>query len=66
LGQKLLDGSLSIDATGDDVIIHIGLDSRTENRINLNETLNLRATTAAGFGIADLDISVPLMVPRSL
>ena len=57
LGQKLLDGSLSSDATGDDVIIHIGLDSRTENRINLNETLNLRATTTTGLGIADLDIS---------
>ncbi len=57
LGQKLLDGSLSSDATGDDVIIHIGLDSRTENRINLNETLNLKATTTAGLGIEDLDIS---------
>jgi flagellin len=57
LGQKLLDGSLSSDATGDDVIIHIGLDSRTENRINLNETLNLRATTTTGLGIEDLDIS---------
>jgi flagellin len=57
LGQKLLDGSLSSDATGDDVIIHIGLNSRTENRINLNETLNLRATTTTGLGIEDLDIS---------
>jgi flagellin len=57
LGQKLLDGSLSADSTSDDVIIHIGLDSRTENRINLNETLNLRATTTTGLGIEDLDIS---------
>jgi flagellin len=57
LGQKLLDGSLSSNATGDDVIIHIGLDSRTEYRINLNETLNLRATTTTGLGIANLDIS---------
>ena len=57
LGQKLLDGSLSADATGEDVIIHIGLDSRTENRINLNETLNLQATTTTGLGIEDLDIS---------
>ena len=57
LSQKLLDGSLSSDATGDDVIIHIGLNSRTENRINLNETLNLRATTTTGLGIEDLDIS---------
>ena len=57
LGQKLLNGSLSSDATGEDVIIHIGLDSRTENRINLNDTLNLRATTTTGLGIEDLDIS---------
>jgi flagellin len=57
LGQKLLDGSLSSDAAGDDVIIHIGLDSRNENRINLNETLNLKATTTTGLGIEDLDIS---------
>jgi flagellin len=57
LGQKLLDGSLSREATGDDVIIHIGLDSSTKNRINLNETLNLQATTTSGLGIDDLDIS---------
>jgi flagellin len=57
LGQKLLDGSLSRDATGDDVIIHMGLDSSTKNRINLNETLNLQATTTSGLGIDDLDIS---------
>jgi flagellin len=57
LGQKLLDGSLSSDSTGDDVIIQIGLDSSTKNRINLNETLNLQATTTSGLGINDLDIS---------
>ena len=57
LGQKLLDGSLSSDATGDDVIIQIGLDSSNKNRINLNETLNLQATTTSGLGINDLDIS---------
>ena len=57
LGQKLLDGSLSSDATGDDVIIQMGLDSSTKNRINLNETLNLQATTTSGLGIDDLDIS---------
>jgi flagellin len=34
-----------------------GLNSRTENRINLNETLNLRATTTNGLGIEGLDIS---------
>ena len=57
LGQKLLDGSLSRDATSNDVIIQMGLDSSTKNRINLNETLNLQATTTSGLGIDDLDIS---------
>ena len=57
LGQKLLDGSLSSEAAGEDVIIHIGLDSRTANRINLNDTLNLQSTTTIGLGIEDLDIS---------
>jgi flagellin len=56
LGQKLLDGSLSSDATGDDVIIHIGLDSSTKNRINLNKSVNLQPTTTSGLGIDDLDI----------
>ena len=57
LGQKLLDGSLESGAPGEDVIIHIGLDSRVENRINLNETLNLAATTTTSLGIEQLDIS---------
>jgi len=57
LGQKLLDGSLSSGALGEDVIITTGLDSRTENRINLNETLNLRSNTTTGLGIGNLNIS---------
>ncbi|MEK9628419.1 MAG: flagellin [Nitrospinota bacterium] len=57
LGQKLLDGSLESGAPGEDVIIHIGLDSSVENRINLNETLNLAATTTTSLGIENLDIS---------
>jgi flagellin len=64
LGRKLLDGSLSSNARGDDVITQIGVDSRTKNRINLNKTLNLRATTTTGLEIEDL--SVPLMVPKRL
>ena len=57
LGQKLLDGSLSRDASDNDVIIQMGLDSSTKNRINLNESLNLQATTTSDLGIDDLDIS---------
>jgi flagellin len=57
LGQKLLDGSLASNALGEDVIITTGLDSRTENRINLNESLNLKSTSTTGLGINKLDIS---------
>ena len=57
LGQKLLDGSLSSSALGPDVIITTGLDSRSENRINLNESLNIKSTTTTGLGIDKLDIS---------
>jgi len=56
-GQKLLDGSLEAGSPREDVVIHMGLDSRNENRINLNETLNLAATSTTGLGIADVDIS---------
>ena len=57
LGQKLLDGSLSSGALGEDIIITTGLDSRTENRINLNETLNLKSNTTTGLGINNTSIS---------
>ena len=56
-GQKLLDGSLEAGSPGEDVVIHMGLDSRNENRINLNETLNLATTSTTGLGISDVDIS---------
>lgn len=55
-GQRLLNGSLSSEAEVD-VIIHVGLDSRDENRINLNQTLNLQATNTQNLGIDTLDIS---------
>lgn len=57
LGQKLLDGSLASNAPNDDVIIQIGVDSRAESRINLNETLNLEAVNTTGLGMDNLDIS---------
>ena len=57
LGQKLLDGSLASNALGEDVIITTGFDSRTENRINLNESLNIKSTSTIGLGINKLDIS---------
>tara|TARA_B100000676_G_scaffold66391_1_gene66323 strand:- start:1150 stop:2007 length:858 start_codon:yes stop_codon:yes gene_type:complete len=57
LGQKLLDGSLASGSIGDDVILATGLDSRSDNRINLNETLNLKAVNTAGLGINNTNIS---------
>jgi len=56
LGQKLLDGSLGSGSLGDDVIIATGLDSRTENRINLNETINIKAVNTTGLRINKLNI----------
>ena len=56
-GQNLLDGSLAASGPSDDIIIHIGLDSSDENRINLNETLNLEAITTTSLGIDALDMS---------
>ena len=56
LGQKLLDGSLSSGSLGDDVLITTGLDSKAENRINLNETLNLKSTSTTGLGIDNSNI----------
>ena len=60
LGQKLLDGSLASGSLGEDLILSTGFDSRSENHINLNETLNLKATSTSGLGIDKLDISTAL------
>ena len=57
LGKNLLDGSLAVGAPGENVIIQIGLDSSSENRVNLNETLNLKAMSTNDLGIDVLDIS---------
>ena len=55
-GQNLLDGSLSASDSSEDIIIHTGLDSNHENRINLNETLNIEAITTTNLGIDALDM----------
>tara|TARA_Y100001936_G_scaffold247562_1_gene293598 strand:- start:999 stop:1856 length:858 start_codon:yes stop_codon:yes gene_type:complete len=57
LGQKLLNGSLASGSLGDDVIIATGLDSKSENRINLNETLNIKSSNTIGLGIDKNNIS---------
>ena len=48
---------MSSSSLGPDVIITTGLDSSSENRINLNESLNIKSTTTTGLGINKLDIS---------
>jgi flagellin len=49
-GQKLIDGSLAADAI-ESVVLQIGLDSSTESRININESLNVTAATSQAFGL---------------
>ena len=56
-GQNLLDGSLAASDLSEDIIIHIGLDSSDENRINLNESLDLKAITTTSLGIDALNLS---------
>jgi flagellin len=56
-GQNLLDGSLAVSSPSEDIIIHMGLDSSDENRVNLNDTLNLEAITTTSLGIDTLDMS---------
>ncbi len=51
-GQKLIDGSLS--ATSDQqVVLQVGVDSSVDNRININQEVNLTAVDTAGLGLED-------------
>ncbi|GJL79352.1 MAG: flagellin [Nitrospinaceae bacterium] len=54
-GQKLIDGSLAADAV-EQVVLQIGLDSSTDSRINLNETLNVTAVTSQALSLDDESI----------
>lgn len=55
-GQKLLDGSLSSTAPRD-VVLQIGLNSNSDNRINLNQDINLTNAGSTGLGINTTSIS---------
>lgn len=55
-GQKLLDGSLSSTAPRD-VVLQIGLNSNSDNRINLNQDINLTNSGSTGLGINTTSIS---------
>jgi len=57
-GRKLIDGSLASSVQNSlQISIQIGLDSSADSRINLNQELNLNASTSAGLGIENLSIA---------
>jgi flagellin len=57
-GKNLIDGSLAASVQkSQQVAIQLGLDSSNENRINLNQELDLISSSSAGLGLADLYIT---------
>ncbi len=54
-GQKLVDGSLAAGAT-QNIVIQLGVDSSAENRININQAVDLTEVTAESLGIDDESI----------
>ncbi len=55
-GKKLLNGDLS-DSASERVVITIGIDSSSSNRLDLNSELDITDVSTNGLGIADSDIS---------
>jgi flagellin len=55
-GQKLTDGSLSANAANH-VVLALGLNSGQNNLIDLNQTIDLKATTTTSMGIDDAKVS---------
>ena len=57
-GKTLINGALSSSVQSSlQLSIQVGLDSSSENRINLNEELNLSASNSTGLQLAGLSIS---------
>lgn len=57
-GKNLIDGSLAASVQkSQQVAIQLGLDSSNENRINLNQHLDLISISSARLGLADLSIT---------
>ena len=50
-GQKLLDGTLAASAS-DTVVLQLGVDSRDDNRFDLNQKINLTAITSSALGFS--------------
>ena len=57
-GQKLVDGSLASSvSSSSQILIQIGIDSKADSRINLNEQINLTAITASSLSIDTLSVT---------
>ena len=57
-GQKLVDGSLANTvASGNQILIQIGIDSTADSRINLNTEVNLSAVTSTTLSIDVLSVT---------
>ena len=50
-GQKLLDGTLAASAS-DTVVLQLGVDSRDDNRFDLNQKINLTSITSSALGFS--------------
>jgi len=55
-GQKLLDGSLAAGAP-EELVLQVGVDSNINNRINLNQELDITSTSSSSLGFASENIS---------
>ncbi len=56
-GQKLLDGSLASNTTGEHVVIVVGLNSEESGRIDLNTVVNLGATDSTTLNLDNLSVA---------
>lgn len=55
-GQKLIDGTLA-SATGQHMVIQTGSNTTSQDRIDLNASINLTAVTTSGLGLSGTNIS---------
>ena len=57
-GQKLVDGSLASGVVAaNQILVQVGINSNSESRINLNESINLTAITASSLSIDTLSVT---------
>ena len=57
-GQKLVDGSLASGVvTANQILVQVGINSNTESRINLNESIGLDAITSSSLSLDTLSLT---------